>query len=76
MFAWTCRRKRIAAAQLGIEIRGEVWRQRRKDGGILEVILFARTIEFEGRSARLVVTQDITERRRSERLQLPLYRIA
>ncbi len=68
--------ERIAAAQLGIEIRGEVWRQRRKDGGILEVILFARTIEFEGRSARLVVTQDITERRRSERLQSALYRIA
>ena len=38
--------------------------------------MFARTIEFEGRSARLVVTQDITEKRRSERLQSALYRIA
>ena len=68
--------ERVAAGLAGSEIRGEVWRQRRKDGTILEVILFARTIEFEGRSARLMVTQDITERRRSERLQSALYRIA
>jgi two-component system, cell cycle sensor histidine kinase and response regulator CckA len=68
--------ERIAAARHGVEIRGEVWRQRRKDGGVLEVNLFARTIEFEGNTARLVVTQDITERRRSERLQSALYRIA
>jgi PAS domain S-box-containing protein len=67
---------RIAAAQHGVEIRGEVWRQQRKDGRILEMVLFARTIDFEGRTARLVVTQDITERRRSERLQAALYRIA
>jgi len=68
--------ERVAAALMGIEVRGEVWRQRRKDGSVLEVVLFARTIEFEGRPARLVVTQDITERRRSERLQAALYRIA
>jgi PAS domain S-box-containing protein len=68
--------ERVAAGLMGSEIRGEVWRQRRKDGTVLEVILFARTIEFEGRSARLMVTQDITERRRSERLQSALYRIA
>jgi two-component system cell cycle sensor histidine kinase/response regulator CckA len=68
--------ERITAARHGIEIRGEVWRQRRKDGSFLEVVMFARTIEFEGRSARLMVTQDITERRRSERMQSALYRIA
>lgn len=68
--------ERVAAALMGIEVRGEVWRQRRKDGSILEVVLFARTIEFEGHAARLVVTQDITERRRAERLQSALYRIA
>jgi len=68
--------ERVAAALMGLEVRGEVWRQRKKDGSILEVVLFARTIEFEGRSARLVVTQDITEKRRSERLQSALYRIA
>jgi two-component system cell cycle sensor histidine kinase/response regulator CckA len=68
--------ERVAAALMGSEIRGEVWRQRRKDGTVLEVILFARTIEFEGHAARLMVTQDITEKRRSERLQSALYRIA
>jgi len=68
--------ERVAAAQHGIEIRGEVWRQRRSDGTFLEVNLYARTIEFEGRTARLVVAQDITEKRRSERLQSALYRIA
>jgi PAS domain S-box-containing protein len=68
--------ERVAAAKHGIEIRGEVWRQRRRDGSFLEVNLFARTIEFEGRIARLVVTQDVTEKRRSERLQSALYRIA
>lgn len=68
--------ERVAVALMGIEVRGEVWRQRRKDGSVLEVVLFARTIEFEGHPARLVVTQDITERRRSERLQAALYRIA
>ncbi len=68
--------ERVAAARHGIEIRGEVWRQRRSDGSFLEVNLFARTIEFEGRTARLVVAQDVTEKRRSERLQSALYRIA
>ncbi|MGC2197410.1 MAG: PAS domain S-box protein [Terriglobales bacterium] len=68
--------ERVAAALMGTEISGEVWRQRRKDGSVLEVVLFARTIEFEGRAARLVVTQDITERRRAERLQSAFYRIA
>src|SRR4029077_17866499 len=56
--------ERVAAAQHGIEIRVEVWRQRRSDGTFLEVNLYARTIEFEGRTARLVVAQDITEKRR------------
>jgi len=68
--------ERVAAALMGLDVRGEVWRQRKKDCSILEVVLFARTIEFEGRAARLLVTQDITERRRSERLQSALYRIA
>jgi two-component system, cell cycle sensor histidine kinase and response regulator CckA len=68
--------ERLRAAQRGVEFRDETWRQRTKDGSIIEVVLFARTIEFEGRSARLVVTQDITERRRSEKLQSALYRIA
>jgi two-component system, cell cycle sensor histidine kinase and response regulator CckA len=67
---------RIAAARRGVEFRDEIRRQRRKDGSVVEVLQFARTIQFDGRSARLVVTQDITEKRRSEKLQSALYRIA
>jgi PAS domain S-box-containing protein len=67
---------RLAAARRGVEFRDEIWRQRTKDGAIIEVLQFARTIEFHGRRARLVVTQDITEKRRSERLQSALYQIA
>ena len=68
--------ERLAAARRGVEFRDEIWQQRRKDGSTIDVQLFARTVEFDGRSARLVVTQDITERRRSEELQSALYRIA
>ncbi len=68
--------ERLAAARRGLEFRDEIWRQRKKDGSVIDVQQFARTIEFDGSSARLVVTQDITDRRRSERLQSALYRIA
>jgi len=67
---------RLAEARRGVEFRDEVRRQRTKDGSIIEVLQFARTIEFHGRSARLLVTQDITEKRRSEKLQTALYQIA
>lgn len=66
---------RLAAARRGVEFRDEVWRQRTKNGSIIEVLQFSRTIEFHGRRARLVVTQDITEKRRSEKLQAALYQI-
>ena len=68
--------ERLEAARQGVEFRDEIWQQRRKDGSIIDVQLFARTVEFDGRSARLVVTQDVTERRQSEELQSALYRIA
>jgi two-component system, cell cycle sensor histidine kinase and response regulator CckA len=67
---------RLAEARRGVEFRDEIRRQRTKDGSVIEVVQFARTIEFHGRSARLVVTQDITEKRRSEKLQTALYQIA
>ena len=68
--------ERLEAAQRGVEFRDEIWRHRKKDGSILDVLLFARTIEYGGQSARLVVAQDMTERRHSEELQSALYRIA
>jgi len=45
--------------------RGE-HRHRRKDGSQLEVIIYVHDIEFDGRGARMVVAQDISERKRSE----------
>jgi two-component system cell cycle sensor histidine kinase/response regulator CckA len=43
-----------------------VWRHRRKDGTPLDVQVSSSTLEFEGRAARLVLAQDITEQRQIE----------
>jgi len=43
-----------------------VWRHRRKDGTPIDVQVSASSIEFEGRSVRLVLAQDITEQVRVE----------
>ncbi|MCE9658144.1 MAG: PAS domain S-box protein [Burkholderiales bacterium] len=43
------------------------WEHRRKDGSLIEVESSDTTAEFAGRPARLVMVQDITERKRSER---------
>jgi PAS domain S-box-containing protein len=42
------------------------WRQRRKDGSILDVEMFLHRIEYSGHAAALVVAQDVTERKRAE----------
>ncbi len=42
------------------------WRHRRKDGSIIDVDIHAQTFKLEGRSARLVVGQDVTARKRLE----------
>ena len=68
--------ERLAAARRGLEVRDEIWRQRRKDGKLIDVSLFARTIQLQGQSARLVVAQDITDRLHAQKLQDALYRIA
>jgi len=68
--------ERMAAARRGLEFRDEIWRQRCKDGSLIDVSLFARTIQLQGQSARLVVAQDITQRLQAEKLQSVLYRIA
>jgi PAS domain S-box-containing protein len=52
------------------------WRHRRKDGSIIQVIVHAHDIQIHGRKARLVVAQDITERKRAElRVQEQLERL-
>ena len=47
------------------------WRHRRKDGSVIEVETVSYPFELDGRTARLTLVNDITERRRAERrLQL------
>jgi two-component system, cell cycle sensor histidine kinase and response regulator CckA len=43
-----------------------VWKHRKKDGTIIEAEISAQTLNFAGRSARLVLANDITERKRAE----------
>jgi two-component system cell cycle sensor histidine kinase/response regulator CckA len=42
------------------------WRHRKKDGSVIDVEMFAESMEYSGRAAVLVVAQDITERKRAE----------
>ena len=42
------------------------WHHRKKDGTLIEVETIANSIEFGGRSARLVLANDVTERNRTE----------
>ena len=44
-----------------------VWRHLRKNGTILDVEVHSDTVVFDGHSARLALTNDVTERLRSER---------
>jgi PAS domain S-box-containing protein len=45
---------------------GGVWRHRKKDGTEILAEITARAIDFGGRSARLVLVRDVTDRRRAE----------
>ncbi|HEY2543466.1 MAG TPA: PAS domain S-box protein [Gaiellaceae bacterium] len=56
---------RQALAQ-GFDDEPRVWRHHRKDGTAMDVEVRARTVEFEGRPARLALAQDVTRERRLE----------
>jgi PAS domain S-box-containing protein len=43
-----------------------LWRHRKKDGAIITVEVIASNLPFQGRPARLVLANDVTERRRME----------
>jgi PAS domain S-box-containing protein len=47
--------------------RANTWRHRVKDGTIIDVEITAGRIDFEGRAAALVVSHDVSERKRLER---------
>ncbi len=42
------------------------WRHKKKDGSIIDVEVSSHSLTFKGRSARLVLTIDVTERRQVE----------
>lgn len=46
--------------------RSGVWQHLRKDGSLVEVEITSHLIEFDGRHARLVLANDVTDRLRSE----------
>ncbi|GFE56569.1 ATP-binding protein [Geobacter sp. AOG1] len=42
------------------------WRHRKKDGMVIDVEITTHTLTFDGKAAKLVLANDVTERRRSE----------
>jgi PAS domain S-box-containing protein len=59
------RQEQALTGRQGILASGP-WRTVRRDGSIIEVELFAHPIVFAGRTARMGVLIDVTERRRAE----------
>ncbi len=53
----------------------EYWRHRKRDGSEIEVSVTSHPFIFGGLSARMVAVEDVTERRRAEKIQSALYRI-
>ncbi|MFN7924341.1 MAG: PAS domain S-box protein [Bryobacteraceae bacterium] len=54
-------------AEYGEWPRSGIWRHRRKSGGIFEVQVTARQVEYLGNKARLCLARDVTAQRRTER---------
>ncbi len=57
---------RACQANPSWENKARQWRHRLKDGSMIDVEILSNPIEYSGRSATLVVAQDVTERRALE----------
>ena len=55
----------IASLQPGVDHAG-VWRHLKKDGSLIDVEIVSHTLSLQGRSAELVLANDVTERLRAE----------
>src|SRR4029434_7044437 len=53
---------RVAHTTAGLD-HADTWRQRKRDGTIIEVEITSHSLTFAGRPARLVLAHDVTERR-------------
>ena len=58
--------ERVSHLRRPERIEGQLWRHCRKDGSVMEVEVLSSAIEFDGHGARLVLVNDVTERRRTE----------
>jgi two-component system cell cycle sensor histidine kinase/response regulator CckA len=56
----------VARMKPGLELAG-AWKHRKKDGTIIDVEIVSHELMFAGRNAKLVLANDITERKRAER---------
>ena len=56
----------LARAAVQLEL-SKGWRHRRKDGSLLDVEITSHPLLFDGRAARMVLADDVTERREAER---------
>jgi PAS domain S-box-containing protein len=50
----------------GNDNRGTCWRHLKADGTVIEVMTYARSLQYEDRAAALVAVIDVTERKRAE----------
>jgi PAS domain S-box-containing protein len=46
--------------------RNRVWRHRKKDGALIDVVIASHVIDWQGRRARLVLATDVTDRLKAE----------
>lgn len=56
----------VNAARPGLD-RG-IWRHRRKDGSVIDVEISSHEMKFAGRQGRLVLANNVTERKQAERV--------
>jgi PAS domain S-box-containing protein len=48
------------------QVHAGLWRHRRKDGSLIDVEIITHSLAFDGRAARLVLANEVTERNRAE----------
>lgn len=57
---------KVAAEGSSLIRKAGIWRHRKKDGTIIRVEITAHDLQFDGRPARLVLSNDVTERLKAE----------
>ncbi len=63
----------LAKVTTGLDEAG-TWRHRKKDGTVIDVEITSHSLPFGGRRAKVILVQDVTERKRVEETRQALYR--